>query len=251
MMDQLAALDSSSVRLKSVVGQLADDQLGARAYPTEWSIGDVLSHLGSGAVITQRRLAAALAGEEMPTDFPPAVWDNWNAKSARTQADDSVLADQELLNQLHAISAEQAASLRFAVGPMTFDLPGFLELRLNEVVLHTWDIEVMADPGATLPSDGTQLIIDNLQTLVRYTGRSDGARTVSVRTENPARDFLINYTDDAVSLTPTEIAGTPDVVLDSEPFIRLLYGRLDPAHTPAAIAGVADLGSLRATFPGP
>ncbi|HEY7857674.1 MAG TPA: maleylpyruvate isomerase family mycothiol-dependent enzyme [Candidatus Nanopelagicales bacterium] len=251
MINQLAALDSSSARLRSIVGQLSDSQLVARAYPTEWSIADVLSHLGSGAVIFQRRLTAAVAGEEIPADYAPGVWATWNAKSARAQADDTLIADQQLLDELHALSAEQAANFSFAMGPMSFDFAGFLELRLNEVVLHTWDVEVMTDPAAALPSDGTQLIIDNLQTLVRYTGKPNGTRTVSVRTASPARDFLINYTDDAVSLTPAKITTAPDVVMDSEAFIRLLYGRLDPDHTPPAIAGVADLGSLRATFPGP
>ena len=42
-------------------------RLGAarsRAYPSEWTIADVLSHVGSGAVIMQRRLDDSLAGRD-------------------------------------------------------------------------------------------------------------------------------------------------------------------------------------------
>ncbi len=46
--------------------------------------------------------------------------------------------------------------------------------------------------------------------------------------------------------------GAPDTTrlhLPAEALIRLVYGRLDPEHTPA-IEGDADLDALRRTFPG-
>ena len=46
----------------------------------------MLSHLGSGAVIMQRRLDDVLAGRAMPDDAAAAVWDSWNAKDARREA---------------------------------------------------------------------------------------------------------------------------------------------------------------------
>ena len=39
--------------------------------------------------------------------------------------------------------------------------------------------------------------------------------------------------------------------MPAEAFIRLVYGRLDPAHTPAVDGDAALLDQLRATFPGP
>lgn len=52
----LVALCASVSLLRAVVEPLVDAQLQLPAYPTEWTIADVLSHIGSGAVILQRRL---------------------------------------------------------------------------------------------------------------------------------------------------------------------------------------------------
>src|SRR5687768_6139101 len=77
MTDALAALDSSVRRLADLVRPLDDDALARPAYPSEWSIADVLSHIGSGAVIFGRLLADGLAGTPTPDDFNPSVWDRW------------------------------------------------------------------------------------------------------------------------------------------------------------------------------
>ena len=50
----------------------------------------MLSHLGSGAVIMQRRLEDTLAGQAMPDDYAPGVWDTWNAKTPVEQRDDAL-----------------------------------------------------------------------------------------------------------------------------------------------------------------
>jgi hypothetical protein len=45
-------------------------------------------------------------------------------------------------------------------------------------------------------------------------------------------------------------SGEPDLEIPAEGLIRLVYGRLDPDHTPP-IGGSADLDALRRVFPGP
>jgi hypothetical protein len=52
----LDVLRASVARLHAHTAGLAVDELTGPAYPSQWSIADVLSHLGSGAVITRRRL---------------------------------------------------------------------------------------------------------------------------------------------------------------------------------------------------
>jgi hypothetical protein len=53
----------------------AAPQLTGGAYPTEWTVAQVLSHLGSGAVLTLRRFEDALGGQDTPVDFATGVWD--------------------------------------------------------------------------------------------------------------------------------------------------------------------------------
>ena len=65
----IEALRSSVDRLRNLAAPLTEEQLTSNAYPTEWTIAQVLSHLGSAAVITQRRFEDALAGQDTPDDF--------------------------------------------------------------------------------------------------------------------------------------------------------------------------------------
>jgi hypothetical protein len=137
------------------------------------------------------------------------------------------------------------------MGPLSEDFAGFVGLRVNEHVLHTWDIEVTMDAGATLGPEATEYIIDRLGLIARFTGRaSDLDRLVSVRTIDPRRDFALSLGPEAVTLNSSEPETNPDLELPAEAFIRLVYGRLDPDHTPA-LKGRDHLVSLRQVFPGP
>ena len=79
--------------------------------------------------------------------------------------------------------------------------------------------------------------------------RATGA-LLKVHTTDPERDFTVTTGPDAVALAPGS-GGDPELTMPAEAFIRLVYGRLDPAHTPAVDGDGALLDQLRATFPGP
>ena len=65
MTDQLEVLQTSVSDLTRTVEGLQPAQLVAQAYPTKWTVADVLSHLGSGAVIFRRRYEDGIAGKEL------------------------------------------------------------------------------------------------------------------------------------------------------------------------------------------
>jgi uncharacterized protein (TIGR03083 family) len=250
MTDTLDALTGSVDRLHAVVDGLDAAQLTASAYPAEWSVADVLSHLGSGAVILLRRLDDTLAGTPTPDDAAPAVWDAWNAKSPEAQAADALVADRALLDRICGLTADQRLGFEFAMGPMTFDLDGFVGLRLNEHALHLWDIEVALDPTATVAPDSVPAVVDNLQMFARFTGKPTGAPgSVAVTTSDPRRSFVIVLGPDEVSVSASDPVDAPDLELPAEALVRLVYGRLDPDHTPV-VRGGADLDVLRGVFPG-
>ena len=250
MTDHVDVLRASVERLRGIVEELNPTQLEMPAYPTKWTIADVLSHLGSGAVVLQRRLDDAVAGSATPSDFTQPIWDAWNAKSAQAQAADALVADRAFVDRLGSLAADERARFHFAMGPMNFDFAGFVGLRLNEHALHTWDIEVSLDPDASVAPDATRLVVDNLQMVARFTGKPTGSEhLVTVRTGGPRRDFTITLGADAVSLEPSDPVHEPDLEIPTEAFIRLVYGRLDPEHTPPT-RGPADLDELRRAFPG-
>ena len=253
-MDPLTALHASVARLDAIVGGFDADGIRAQAYPTEWSVADVLGHLGSAAVINQARLDAVLAGTDLADDFPQRVWDEWNAKDPDAKATDGLRADRACLDQMESLSDADRARVQYSLGPMTVDFARHVQLRLNEHALHTWDIEVVLDPNATLPTDAAAFIVDQLGMLAQWTGKPTGIEhDVQVHTVDPTRDFTIALGADRVALTPYEPTvsnrDVPNLLIPAEAFVRLVYGRLDPAHTPA-VRGDADLDELRRAFPG-
>jgi uncharacterized protein (TIGR03083 family) len=252
MDNPLGALRTSVGHLHDLCGDLSDDELERQSYDSEWSIAQVLSHLGSGAVILRRRLEDIRAGSATPDEFAPSVWDDWNAKTPRAQADDALAADDSVLAALEDVSEAERADLVFAVGPLNLGFNEFAGLRLNEHALHTWDIEVVFDDTARLPDDAAALVVDNLGLIARFTGRPGGHdRTIAVRTTDPERDIALRLTADGVELTAGEHGQHPDLELAAEAFSRLVYGRLDPDHTPAFSGDGALLDALRSVFPGP
>jgi uncharacterized protein (TIGR03083 family) len=252
MDSSVSALRASVDRLHELAGGLDDAQVASPSYCDDWSIAQVLSHLGSGAVISLRGLQEARAGTSPPEDFNQSVWDEWDAKTPRAQADDALAADEALVAAYEAVGDDERGALTFAMGPLTLSFDELVGLRLNEHTFHSWDIAVMADPAAGLPDDATALVVDNLGLIARFSGRPDGQeRTIAVRTTGPARDIALRLSADGVELVPGEPGQSPDLELPAEAFCRLVCGRLDPDHTPAFTGDAAMLASLRAVFPGP
>jgi uncharacterized protein (TIGR03083 family) len=252
---QLEVLSASIDRLATLVHSLTPQQLRQQAYPSEWTVADVLSHLGSGAEITRGRLDGDVDMQ--------SVWDAWNAKDPDAQAADALEADAALRLRLAALTPEEREQLRFAMGPMELDLPTFLGMRISEHALHTWDVAVTFDDTATVPPDAAGLIVDNLAMMAPFAGKPTGAdRRFAVHTVGPTRQFEIVLRPDGVTLTPGvpgvpgdpghpgHPKGAPDLELSADGLIRLVYGRLDPDHTPTVRGSEADLDELRRAFPG-
>ena len=242
---RLRALGASVDRLAALVRSLTPEQLRQQAYPSEWTVADVLSHLGSGAVLTKARL-----DDEVDVD-PQAIWDEWNAKDPDAQAADAVKADAALQARFGEITPDEAATRRFAMGPMELDLPSFLGMRLNEHAVHEWDVAVTFDDAATIPPVEAAFIVDTLAMMSSFAGKPTGTeRTLTIRTVAPERNFEIALRADGVALSPTPAVAVPDLELSGDELVRLVYGRLDPAHSPVVDADATELDELRRAFPG-
>lgn len=249
----LEALHASVDRLRSLAASLDENELTQRAYPSEWSVADVLSHLGSGAVITARRLQDALNDVETPDAFAPGVWDEWNDKAPDQQRREALEADAQLVAAFDAVSDEDRARVTFAMGPMSLDFADYVAMRLNEHAFHTWDIEVVHDPAAVLPPTSAKVVVDHLELVARFTAKPTGEqRTIRVDTIDPTRSFVIELGPEAAELRPVEAHGEAvDLELPAEAFARLVYGRLEAAHTPRSVSDDNLLDTLRRVFPGP
>jgi uncharacterized protein (TIGR03083 family) len=256
MENALEPLRTSVARLHALVRDLlreeGDAGLEAASYCAPWSIAAVLSHLGSGAVLMGQSLRDSLSGSETPANLATGVWAVWDAKPPRQQADDALAEDDRLLGDLDSLDAADRARASVSFGPVSVDLDDAVAMRLNEHVLHTWDVEVTRDPEATLPEDAAAVVVDHLGLIARFTATPTGdTREVVVRTNGPERDFTVRLAPDGAELLEGGAGVAPDLELPAESFCRLVYGRLDPAHSPVVSANGELLDVLRKVFPGP
>jgi uncharacterized protein (TIGR03083 family) len=250
MSDRLPVLRNSVHHLSDVAAQIAPNDYTSSAYPSEWTIADTFSHLGSGAVIGQHGFEDSMTQREVDPNFNTSVWDEWNAKDPAAQVTDALASDRALLSYLEATTAEQRSEFRHMMGPFAFDFDGLVGLRLSEHVLHTWDIEVAGNPTATLSNDAANAILDSIQFVVKHASKPTGeSKIVSVRTADPLRDFTLVLDVDSVDIVEARRDGDVDLEIPAEAFVRLIYGRLDADHAPSSASGDV-VEYLRRVFPG-
>ena len=250
----VGVLRRSQDRLAQTVSRLDAAGIRAPSYSSEWSVAQVLSHLGSQAEVFGALMEAGLTGADPPgqESFPP-IWDAWNARSPEEQVADSITDNEAFIERMEALDAAQRDSFRLAAFGMDIDFPMFLRMRVSEHAVHTWDVVVSVDPSATLAPDAVELLVEGLPQLVARVGKPIGSPfTLRVSTTDTEQRFVLVVSDD-VRLEPWFERDVDGVLrLSSEELVRLVYGRLDPSHTPSATleADAMSLDDVRAVFPG-
>jgi uncharacterized protein (TIGR03083 family) len=254
----IGALRGSQRRLAALVGTLSPEQLRGPSYASEWTVAQVLSHLGSQAEIAQETLKGVLAGTELPglDDFRK-IWAVWDARDADEQAAQFLIQDASYVGRLEQLTGGQLDGIRAQMFGMEFDAVGLVWLRLGEHALHAWDVAVSFDPQATVAPGCVALLVDRTGWVAGRAGKPQGEHFRAViETTGPERRFLLDV-GDSVSLAAAPAAEAADdsiaqIRMPAEALLRLVYGRLDPDHTPPVDtpAGQIDLDLLRRTFPG-
>lgn len=250
----IASLRAHHDRLADLVGVLDAGGLAGRSGASEWSIADVLSHLGSGAEITLVPIGAAIAGT-VPEQHNEAVWARWDAAAPADQAAAFVDHDARLVEALESLSAEQRASLRVDLGflPEPVALEVALGMRLNEVAQHSWDVQAGLDPAATLDEEAAELLVGlyagGLGFMLGFIGTADAVDEPAV-VEAFGHGLVIE--ESVLLIDEPPVAPTGAFVGQREAFVRLLGGRLAPSYTPEGVhvSGNVTLEDLRRVFPG-
>ena len=249
----IGVLRNSHERLAGLVRPLTPDHLRARSYDPDWTIAQVLSHLGSGAEIATLSLAAALGGRgQLDQSAFPAIWDAWNNRTPEMQAADCLSWDGEHVSRLEQLTGAELDSIGLDFFGRQLDAAGLVRLRLSEHAMHVWDVAVSIDPGATVAEDAILPVMEQIAQLFQFVAKPAGdSFRVRLRTTAPGRDYLLDV-GEAVTLSDwAEGPGADgEIRLPAEALLRLFYGRLDPEHTPDYSAAGIDLDRLRAVFPG-
>ena len=246
------ALHTSHRRLATLEG--AGDVANRQSYCADWTVGQVLTHIGSGSEIFAGMLEAGAEHRPAPdgSQWQP-VWDRWNSLAPDEQIRSGVEASRSFLQRLDAFTEAERDVWRLDVFGAERDLEGLARLRLSEHVVHTWDAIVTIEPTAVLDREAAGLILDQLGWIIGYVGKpSDAPTTVGLTATDLDRTFLLDIGAESVTLTETgpDVDAAGKLAVPGEAIVRLVYGRLDRDHTPAINIEGVDLDFLRERFPG-
>lgn len=249
----LAAVHTSSHRLAGLVTDLTDDELAAPSFAQGWSIGQVLSHLGSAAEIGTVLVQRGIDGDETgprEQDTKP-VCQRWDALSAPRQRDAWLEADAQ---HRAALDAADPATVRVPYFAGVLSVPVYAGYRLSEQSVHAWDIAVALDPSATIPASEVKLL---WQRLDRVATRFRDAETLArLQPGQVALELTDTHCTQCIDLggelhlmpcEPAEPAAT--VRGTAEAVLRVVYGRNRAADGITA-TGAVTVADLRSLFPG-
>lgn len=253
----ITALQDSQQQLAALVTSLSPEQLRGQSYDTDWTVAQVLSHIGSQAEIAEENLAAVLAGAEPTSDFSK-IWAVWDARDPDEQAAQLLIHDAAQVAYLERLTDEQLDGIHARLFGQEFDAIGLVWLRLGEHAVHSWDVAVTFDQDATVAPQSVALLIDRIPFVAQWAGKpADRRFQVLIQTTGPDREFLLDVADSMSLTAPSGTAPSGREVpariqMPAEALLRLVYGRLDPDHTPpvTVVSGDVGLDEIREVFPG-
>ncbi|MEV6897053.1 maleylpyruvate isomerase N-terminal domain-containing protein [Amycolatopsis sp. NPDC051372] len=244
----LAALDSTSVGLGKIVQELPEEKLALPAFgrPGGWSVGQVLSHLGSAAEICTTLVRRGAEGDLTPPtgDDAKPVWAKWDAMAGPEQRESWFEADRTHRDLLATVG--ESITIPYFAGPLS--LSEYAGYRLSEQALHGWDIEVVLDREATVRE--SELLWQRIDLIVSRFHDADARKRLAPRTVTVA-DGRLEITESELHFTGTkaENRGEAQLTGGREAVLRLFYGRNRPEDD-LQTAGDTTLDDLRQLFSG-
>ena len=227
----------------------------------QWQVQDVVAHLVLGAEFYAESIARGLRGDMSPSEgLPPAG--TWNAASQaeaggqrtitrRQQLGDQLLgtfeATDQVLNRLLAgLSPQDWEQPCYHPGGL-FPVRCIRDVRLGELVIHSWDIRSRFEPEAPLSPESLPVLLDVLAILTPGWAFWSGVHLVTPVRYRCAVTGAVSATMDIV------VAGNkarideasdvpPDVTLrcEAETYVLVRYGRLSLADALATGLVVAE-----------
>jgi uncharacterized protein (TIGR03083 family) len=248
----IGAYRRSHDAISAQVESFREEDLLKASGATEWNVAKVLSHLGSSSEIAVSTLRSGAADPAAS----PAIWARWDAMVPEVQAAEFVSAEGELVAALEALDDESLGSKRIDMGflPMPVNVATFVAMRLSEVGLHRWDVDVAFRPDAAVASYLVPILLHGIPPMVPMLARPKGlSGTIAFDVTDPVQTLTLHITEGDATMTEggDEDASTV-VCMPAESFVRLTSGRLRPENTPRSVQveGEHLLDEIRRIFPG-
>lgn len=253
----IGALRAEHDLAAATVSHLTEEQLTGPSGAAEWTVAAVLSHLGSGSVITLAGLQSALGVRQAPeAGFNESVWDTWNAMSPAEQRAGFLEHDAELVAAFEGLGQRQRESLELQVGfaPAPLSVAAFAGLRLHESAQHSWDVRVPGEPADGLLAESASVIAElfagELAFLLGFIGKAERIAD-PVQLDIVDSGYGLSIADSVALVSPVDHP-TASFTGPLEAAIRLIAGRLSSTHTPSdlRVTGNVTIEELRTVFPG-
>jgi len=259
---RLSSLNSVSASLKQYLTSLPAEGWAKPSACARWQVADLVAHLVNGAESYFSSVSRGLRGDtSAPPGRLPAGSDTAVSSAERIAAGAIALREQlgdRLFDRFDATD-RQLATLLAGLSPADQQRPcyhgggivsaaNFVDLRLNELTVHDWDIRSSLEPQARLATQGLP------STLLMFS-RSLAAGSVrwafwpgprlaapvryrfEVKEPIPVRADLVVDGDQVGLEVPGEDEANATLRCSTETFVLLMYGRI----TPAAAVGLGRL----------
>ena len=249
-------------RLMADLEQLPPEGWTEQSACADWKVYQVVSHIGSQPKIEAGVLAAGLRGAPpMNDEQRKAIWAHFDSLKPNEVLPEFRQGNEEFYRLADSLTDDELGrSVPWIFGPAP--VATVLGGRLNEQVLHAWDIRWARDKGATLSPETLPDLLEVNLNPARLGGLVKPER--AERLAGKTIQFVLSRPEAAANLQlrPDGVQGgqgraaSPDltVELPAEAFIRLLWGRYDvPAGLRSGQLKLSkpDLAEpLQALFPG-
>ena len=221
-MERIALLETETQNLKSYVSSMPKIAWQAPSPCEGWSVGDVIGHVGWASEFFSDAISGGMEGL---TATPPGLPDSGSIPVAELPAyiaDRAVeyrKAADELLAEAFSSSVDRLTSVFQGVREADLDktcyglraeqpLRNYIATRINEVVIHGWDIRYPSDPNAGISEQSLPVILERAPLWLAGLGLADYRPT-----QSPARHRFV---------ATGAVSDQQDVVADAQ------GGRMDP-----------------------
>ncbi|MGE3536153.1 MAG: maleylpyruvate isomerase family mycothiol-dependent enzyme [Candidatus Tectimicrobiota bacterium] len=245
MTEVIAVIKSEAAQLGDFCAALAPDAWATPSACADWTVGDVFAHLTQGAHTWDASLRRALQGDAQPPAGEHSLRPGERGSEATAQRAITFRQEMGPEGLLTAFTAGYAqfhqALLTVQAGDWerpcyhrrgNMTISHYTILRLQELLIHGWDIRSAFDPTATLSPASVPLLAPCVERWLRHAFRPTPALTGPLRyhfetAESALLPHDIVVSPEGLQLT-SESTARPDIILHctAGDALLLIYGRL-------------------------
>lgn len=231
-------------RMESYLSSLPQEDWSRPSRCDLWEVADVVAHLAGGAERQAQSMERGRQGKaDPPVEFSPPDAVSMSASNAQRD----ITLRQRLGGSLLTSFVENHAGLHRLLaefGSAEWEIPcwharrgpiparEYMDLRLQELVIHDWDIRAAIDPTASLDPEGARALLPVAQTWLAMTFRPGAKLEAPVTyrfdvTGHPAASHDVTTNGESFEIN-TRSSSPADVTItcDGDSYLLFVYGRL-------------------------